>query len=273
MPQGLGGGIILPKSSCDPCRQITQKIEELCLRKMLLSYRLKTGLVQHPHEIPEEMEVWLERANTRQRITVSRKSIPDFLLMPVLSQRPGILIGQPPGPRVPYHFQLVVNQREMQEAAAKLGGEKLHVPTHIDMEAYFQMIAKIAHGFAVAILGIDGFDPYLPPLIVRRQINLISYLIGASFDHLPVWPDALSHQVGLGLIDRDGGQLLRSRVCLFAFHQGPAYDVIVGRLAFSEAQFDSCVRTSQAANPTAIPQRKSGKTLVHLRRGRAIRCH
>src|SRR5271169_2001834 len=91
MPQGLGGGIILPKSSCDPCRQITQKIEELCLRKMLLSYRLKTGLVQDPHEIPEEMEVWLERANTRQRITVSRKSIPDFLLMPVLSQRPGIL--------------------------------------------------------------------------------------------------------------------------------------------------------------------------------------
>jgi hypothetical protein len=122
------------------------------------------------------MEVWLERANTRQRITVSRKSIPDFLLMPVLSQRPGILIGQPPGSQVPYHFQLVVNQREMQEAASRLGGEKLHVPAHIDMEAYFQMIAKIAHGFAVAILGIDGFYPYLQPMIVRRhQPNLVPY--------------------------------------------------------------------------------------------------
>jgi hypothetical protein len=273
MPQGLGGGIILPKSSCNPCRQITQKIEELCLRKMLLSYRLGAGLVQHPHEIPDEMEVWLERANTRQRITVSRKSIPDFLLMPVLSQRPGILIGQPPGSQVPYHFQLVVNQREMQEAASRLGGEKLHVPAHIDMEAYFQMIAKIAHGFAVAILEIDGFYPYLQPMIVRRQINLISYLIGASFDHLPVRPDALSHQVGLGLIDRDGGQLLRCRVCLFAFHQGPAYDVIVGQLALSEAQFASCVHALQAANPRAVPQRRSGKTHARLRRGRAIRGH
>jgi hypothetical protein len=161
----------------------------------------------------------------------------------------------------------------MQEAAARLGGEKLHVPTHIDMEAYFRMIAKIAHGFAVAILGINGFDPDLPPLIVHRHINLISYLIGASFDHLPVRADALSHQVGLGLIPWGHGQLLRCRVCLFAFHQAPAYDVIVGQLTITEAQFDSYVRASQAANPIAIPQRKSGKTHVHLRRGRAIRGH
>jgi hypothetical protein len=178
--------------------------------------------------------------------------IPDFLLWPALSQRPGILIGQTSGSPAPYHFQLVVNQRDMQEAAARLGGDRLHVPAQLDMEVYFQMVAKIAHGFAVAILGINGFDPELPPLIVRRETRLISYLIGVSHERLPVRPDALSHQVGLGLVPRGEGQLVRSRICLFAFHQGPAYDVIVGRLTLLEAEFDSRVGASQLTSRGSV---------------------
>src|ERR1700720_1091771 len=132
----------------------------------------------------------------------------------------------------------------------QFGLGRLYVPTHIDMVAYFQMIAKIAHCFAVATLGSDGFDPCLPPLIVGNRIDLISHLIGASRDHLPVRPDALSHQIALGLMPHDDGQLVRSRVCLFAFHKAPAYDVIVGRLLLSQACFHSRVRASAHPGPS-----------------------
>ena len=251
LPQGLGGGLILPRSSCDACRRITQKIEETCLRKMLLPYRLGVGLVQHPHEIPVETEVLIEKHPDRvERVRIPRARVPDFLVLPVLSERPGILTGRPPGAEAPYHFQLVINREEMSRVAASLGGSQVHVPTHIDMVAYFQMIAKIAHCFAVATLGSDGFDPCLPPLIVGNRIDLISHLIGASRDHLPVRPDALSHQIALGLIPHDDGQLVRSRVCLFAFHKAPAYDVIVGRLLLSQARFHSRVRASVHPGPS-----------------------
>src|ERR1044071_7473115 len=59
LPQGLGGGIILLKSSCDPCRKITQKFEETTLRKMYLPYRFRAGLVQSPHELSEPLDVQL----------------------------------------------------------------------------------------------------------------------------------------------------------------------------------------------------------------------
>ena len=162
----------------------------------LLPYRLGVGLVQHPHEIPVETEVLIEKHPDRvERVRIPRARVPDFLVLPVLSERPGILTGRPPGAPAPYHFQLVINREEMSRVAASLGGSQVHVPTHIDMVAYFQMIAKIAHCFAVATLGSDGFDPCLPPLIVGNRIDLISHLIGASRDHLPVRPDALSHQI------------------------------------------------------------------------------
>jgi hypothetical protein len=146
---GLGGGLILPKSSCDVCRQITQKIEELYLRKMLLPYRLRAGLVQHLHEIPEETEVWVEHQNKSVKRNIPRTYLPDFLLVPVLSQYPGILTGNPPGAQIPYHFQLVVNREEMSRVAASLGGSQVaspcpyrHYPTESSL-ARLDVIARL----------------------------------------------------------------------------------------------------------------------------------
>jgi hypothetical protein len=40
------------------------------------------------------------------------------------------------------------------------------------------MLAKIAHGYAVAQLGFDSFSPLLPDLILGRNLTLASYLVG-----------------------------------------------------------------------------------------------
>src|ERR1700730_10388988 len=214
IPQGLGGGLILPKSSCDPCRQVTQKLEETCLRFLLLPYRLHVGLVQHPHEINERI-----------------KQHPDFLLLPVLGRSPGILIGAPPGGPMPYHFMLATNHPNLSTMANHLDS--------FDLGCYFRMIAKIAHSFTVGQIGLGSFDPDLPPIIIGNHLELVAYLIGGSEIDLPVRSDALSHQVGLGIVPWEDGHLVRARIRLFAFHHSPAYDVIVGRLVISQEEFDA----------------------------------
>jgi hypothetical protein len=130
------------------------------------------------------------------------------------------------------------------------------------------MIAKIAHSFAVGQIGLDGFHADLREVILGLNFDNASFLIGGSTIDLPVRSNELSHQVGMGLIPHGPIHFVRVRVRLFARHDSPAYDLIVGRLAISPEQFESRVRASLAASPAAGPQRKSGKTRVRPRRGR-----
>lgn len=269
VPQGLGGGLILPRSSCEPCRQITQKFEELCLRKMLLPYRLRFDLVQREHEIKPTMEITVENETNLETKVIPRISGPHYLLLPVLEQPPGLLIGQPPRPGMPYHLQFAGNADQLRDIPGIVGGQRVHFNAHIDMGSYLRMIAKIAHSFAVAQIGIDGFNADLREIILGHNFDMASFLMGGSRDDIPVRENGLSHQVGLGIIPWGPIQFVRVRVRLFARHNSPAYDIIVGRLAIPIDLFESRVLRSPEANPTANPQRKLGKTRARPRRGRA----
>ena len=242
LPQGLGGGLILPAASCETCRRITHKIEEICLRSMsLLTYRLRAGLVQRPHEISDRA-----------------KGQPHFLLLPAPDHGPGILEDRQLGAPMRYHLQLAANIMP-----ARL--------PQLDVRTYFRMIAKIAHAFAVSQIGIDAFDGDLPHIILRDVAPITPYLIGKSEITLPIRPDTHSHQLGLGLTPRGGGHLVTVRVQLFALSRGPAYKVVAGRLSMSEGQFEERVRARPDPNPRSAPRRPSGKTRGRLRRGRTIR--
>jgi hypothetical protein len=241
LPQGLGGGLILPESSCETCRRITQDIETTCLRHMsLLTYRLKAGLVQHLHEIPSHV-----------------KERPHFLLLPIAKDPPGILDGRQVGLPMRYDLRLAANTHPA-------------ITPTIDLVQYFRMIAKIAHGFAVARAGIDAFEHHLPHIIIRSLAPVIPYLIGRSNSEIPVRPDALSHQLGLGLEPNgQGGYLVSVRVCLFAFNKGPAYDVIAGPLLISRETFEARLLSIQAPSQKSSPRPRSDKPRDQHRRGRA----
>jgi hypothetical protein len=202
---------------------------------------VRAKLVQHIHEIPERA-----------------KQQPNYLLLPVPEAAPGILTGRTLGTPMRYHLQLAANI-----VPARL--------PKIDVTSYFRMIAKIAHSFAVSQIGIDGFVHYLPNVIIKQLPILIPHLIGISDTVLPLRPDALSHQVGLGLIPWSGGHLVRARIQLFAFNRGPPYDVIVGPLSITEAQFDERARASLDPNLGSSPRRHSDKTRARVRKDRSTR--
>ena len=271
VPQGLGGGLILPRASCEICRQITQKIEESCLRKMLLPYRLRFDLVQREHEIKKAMEVMVESETAIETKVIPRISGPHYLLLPALEQPPGLLIGQPAGAPMPYHLQFAGNAEQLRELPGLVGANRVHFKAHVDVGSYIRMIAKIAHSFAVGQIGIDGFNADLRQFILGQDFNMASFLIGCSTVDLPIRSDALSHQVGLGILPWGPIQFVRVRVRLFARHNSPAYDVIVGRLAIPLELFESRVRPAPTATPVAIPQHKSDKARVRRHRGRSTR--
>jgi hypothetical protein len=238
--------------------------------KRLLPYRLRFDLVQHEHEIKKEMEVTVESETAIETKVISRISGPHYLLLPALEQPPGLLIGRPPGAPMPYHWQFAGNTDQFRDLPRLVGGRRVHFKAHVDIGSYLRMIAKIAHSFAVGQIGLDGFNADLRQFILGHDFNMASFLIGHSTVDLPVRSDALSHQVGLGILPWGPIQFVRVRVCLFARHNSPAYDVIVGRLAIPLDLFESRVQPAPTASPIATPQRKSGKTRGRFRRGPAI---
>ena len=50
--------------------------------------------------------------------------------------------------------------------ATRAGADRYRIPIDFDPKAIARMVAKIAHGYAVDLFGLDGFIPYLPPAII-----------------------------------------------------------------------------------------------------------
>jgi hypothetical protein len=149
---------------------------------------------------------------------------PKMLVMPVFLQPPGILIGQTPNTRLNLVYR--VFERRNRTLTPTEQGTKVFL--HFENAAFVRMLAKIAHGFAVGELGLDGFDPDLPDLVLGRNLALASYLIGLSNEQQPVTSGLLSHQIGWGIFPWANRLLIGVRMCLFAVHGTPAYTVIVG---------------------------------------------
>jgi hypothetical protein len=212
VPIGLGGGLVLPKASCESCSKITQKFEETCLRNTFLPYRVYVGLMRHPQELREGV-----------------KENGEFLVIPRIFGEPGLIYRAPPGRSLAFTYQLHADGDEIDRHVQRLAAGEIR----FDMDAFARMLAKIAHSYAVAELGLDGIDPELPDLILGKNSDLASYLIGASPHYFPARRDRLSHQISLGLLPHGERQLVCVHIRLFATHNTPAYLVIAGELITS----------------------------------------
>jgi glutaredoxin len=140
VPIGLGGGLVLSKASCESCSKITQKFEEICLRKIFLPYRVYVGLMRHRKELRESI-----------------KENGEFLIIPRIFGEPGLICGRPPGNPLVFTYLLYADGQEIDHHVQRLAAGEIC----FDMAAFARMLAKIAHSYVVAELGLDGVDPEL----------------------------------------------------------------------------------------------------------------
>jgi hypothetical protein len=173
IPLGLDGGLILLKSSCSNCSDVTKKFEEYCLRKMFGLFRAQIKLQSNRHKKKVRFHVL---GPTGYKKEIDPQDAPSVLLFPLLSA-PSIL-------NTDYAHKLpliVKGHKRIDIAKGRLvHSGSLILNYHYDLIMFARMLAKIAHSFAVAELGEENLSPLLLDIILDRGCSLIGSLIGQS---------------------------------------------------------------------------------------------
>ena len=186
-PQGLGGGLILPRASCTACQKEIHAFETICMRQILLPFRKNTGLVRHLNDLPATVPLTLD-LEPQGPVHVALDSHPNAVVLPGLRNLPGILADRAPQPVIEFEHQIFGGLEILAETKRKLR-ERKTIGINIDGYAWVRMLAKIAHGYAFAELGLSKFTPTLPDLILGRSPRLANYLIGRCPMPFPI-PDS-----------------------------------------------------------------------------------
>jgi hypothetical protein len=197
IPYGLSGNLILPKASCKDCRDITSKAEGACLQKMWDFPRIALDTkTRRPEERPTSIAITAEKDVEGEVVGTRLVDIPADQLPVVLPYfrypgLPGLMRGASPDEIVGFVADMIGGFRSPSTSTIDHGEAFTHT-TRSNPVLFINMIAKIAHAHAVAVVGPDSFKPLLVDFILCRPASISpSYLFGSGI--LRVRPDTLHH--------------------------------------------------------------------------------
>jgi len=182
IPLGLGGQLVLLASSCERCRQATSKVETFALQKYLSPLRSFLSLPSRkPSERPDGYKLTLSANGRRWTQKVPLHKHPGVIKF-VMFDPPGRIAGRPP--KQPTYNVRLVDAEIFPDKDARL--RRLGADTAIDQVAVnalaiARMIAKIAHSYAVAKIGLDAFEMTYLNEVIRRGAEDWNYWVG-GFD-------------------------------------------------------------------------------------------
>ncbi len=226
---GLGGTLILEEASCCGCSKHTnERIEQLILNGSLLAPRRQLQIRGRKRKRKEQEYELITLVGEREvRIRLSLEEHPSILLITGFN-RPRI-VGGAGGICGAFIRTFNVPDEALSRRAESIASHAF------DTVLFCQMLAKIAHGYAVGAIGAEKFDPYLPAFILRKFEGAEQYpacydLVGGNpIDIAPSEPDEL-HQLGHEIFAHDGKQLLLVGIRLFANLGAPLFWVVAGEI-------------------------------------------
>jgi hypothetical protein len=230
IPLAFGGNLELPEASCRDCEKITSKSETHCIENMLRNTREHFGLYARRHkrsrtQLPLDIH---HDETTVERRLVPLRDHPAVLYMFTFDPPSLILdIGEPQGAfsgRVTFRSMVA----DLGSRIDRLGGSPNFVRRGGFAAPIFgHMLAKIAHSFAVAERGINGFKPVLNNLILGLPTLHMAQFVGGGF--LPEPKSTELHEISMKLSCRlDGRGFWVVRVRLFADLDMPTYYIVAG---------------------------------------------
>lgn len=215
VPRGLGGNrppiglheaVVLRKATCEPCRRITHKLETECQDRMMGNFRSRFGFSKNPRSLDP--------------------GLPTALMLPNFSHA-GILNNEPV--RTSYNVRIrSVVQNSERPALVLPPGESTAV-AGIEPSRFAQMLAKIALGFAVYKLGVDGFRPLVQDFVRFGPYGFGHWVGGPVEDELEPPSNRLHELIIADAGGGDSGDWVLVYVRLFASYGGPRNYVVVGR--------------------------------------------
>jgi hypothetical protein len=234
VPFGLAGdSVVLPQASCKECARITGKVERYCLRSMLGNFRIAMGApTRRPKERPKTISVRTGRLsddNSRvEDLKIIEISPTDLIMFPSFTfPGAGILEGR--APEIDISYQINMHRVDGQPVEFCRQHGAVETPMIYPM-AFLRMVAKIAHAYAVAELGLGSFKPFLLDLILCRiqELNFGLQWIGCE----PIAPRPTADLFSLSYskcILEGGERYVIVHLRLFPFFSTPLYHVVVGK--------------------------------------------
>lgn len=227
IPLALGGRYILPKSSCKDCATITGRFEARVLRGGLRGIREHLKLESRTKKRPTELPLF--DVNGEEGRT-EKVAVEDYPALVILPHYRGPTIGNFPNRLIsavePWYYVPPLALRTLKE---KYGIESWSTNA-MDSASFARMLAKIAHGFAVATHGLDSFVQFLPEIILDDSPTKLHQFVGTMSAGSEVTGNDLSHHVRVVGETTNEGRYLTCHIRLFEKFGSPSYRVVVGML-------------------------------------------
>jgi hypothetical protein len=247
IPFSFGGHYVLPEASCQACADMTGADEGHCCSDILRALRVHQQFpTRRPKKRPKTLPILEgkepEGAPLRD---VPISDAPGILLLPIL-QPPRILFGLPPSDQlghVTFAYWLTTEdavQRQRKLISEGLAGALTY--SRFQFAPFLRTLAKIAHGYDVANVGIANSDGTRNPYILRKD-DKIPYLVGGTPPNGPLATivpiprdDSGLHQLYPFAAVIDGLSYVAVQIRLFAHLRPPTpvYTVIMRRHPLAE---------------------------------------
>jgi len=254
VPFSLGADAYLPDASCTACATETSKIELYAGRTIYGPLRVAYRVQSRRKKIElRHVPVKFQTERGLETRMLPRAELPTFLMLPIL-ERPGFFTNRPPKAIEQFYpwFWYAADYKEKMEKFRQPGDKSFHMPMSCDAQLFARFLAKIAHTFAVAQLGIDSFLPFLPEFILGKRPRFADFLVGAHSP--PTEPQQLpqgthtatAHDLSLSMLTAGSvPEVIQATIKLFQFTGSPTYAVMVGRpLAGAIAKLSPVVHSS-----------------------------
>jgi hypothetical protein len=232
----LANNAYLPKASCTNCAKQTSYLEGYAGRQIFGPLRIHFGIQSRRKSVeldPVGVIFQTDRGEELRRIP--REKLPPLLTLPIL-EPPGLFHDQISAPieRFEAWTWVADNPDERMQPLIQDGDRGWKITTAIRPIVFARMLAKIAHTFAVARLGLDSFKHFLPPLILGED-DKAAYLIGgaapptAPLPAIPYSDKTHHHTLTLTVMGSPGKpDVIAMTIRLFEHIGSPTYWVIVG---------------------------------------------
>ena len=225
IPRSLGGMLTLPASSCGACRDLTSAVEGRLAASIFAPVRRQFRFpTRHPKRTPAPFSAEIDGVPT----VLEDNDFPGMLLAFTFS--PPSVLGL--GPPATEHLGGGIDVKILPGFGDRLNriqrgkaNELKFTGSTVDTTQVGRLLAKIAHSYAMAELGVEAFNPLLLDIIKDKNATFIGQYVGdaMAFNN----PGTDLHEIDIDpFFERHRYVVVRVR--LFANYGLPTYWVVVG---------------------------------------------
>lgn len=225
IPEAISGDLELPQASCYSCERLINPWETRLLRGQLLGARTLLGLdTKRPKDRPTHLPLFDTSVTPNRKVLVDLGDCPVFIMLstyddPCAISRVPIEYTES---RVWFNF---LRQPDMEVLAKKYNLYSFALSS-LDTLALQLSLAKMAHAYLAAEVGLDHFIPLLPNAFSGRFNGWLRHYVGGVLEPYPDTPSL--HEIGIEQPTNDAWRYWVVRIRLFARLGGPTYRIIAG---------------------------------------------